>query len=310
MVKIYTPRRVRERNRWLRSDGKPNFKSRIHEGPHRLDPLIIKETPVASESTPILTICEDISSSGRRLIPILSPKHEVVGVITGMDIIDFLGGGSRHELLIKRGEHSLFRALEIRASEIMSRNPVLADSDMKLTEVLEIMIKYGVGALPVVQKGTFKGLLTESEIMRVLAGKRVGVKVKDVMTSEVITISPGNTLEELMKLMVATGIRRVPVVEGEELMGIASWKDLVNLIGSHEVFKVVKSGTIDELKSIPVTGITRKKFLTVRKEMDVGEVAEEMKNWEVGHALVIEEGRLVGIITERDIIYGVVVGGG
>ncbi|MCD6323918.1 MAG: CBS domain-containing protein [Desulfurococcales archaeon] len=310
MVKIYTPRRLRERNRWLRSDGKPNFKSRVHEAPGRLDPLIVRETPTASETTPVLSICEDMHRSGRRMVPILSPKREVAGVLTGMDIIDFLGGGKRHEVLIKRGEHSLFKALEVRASEIMTKDPVVVDSDMKLAEVLEEMIKYGVGAVPVVKKGVFEGLLTESEIMRVLAGKPIGVKVRDVMTYEVITISPESTLEDLMKLMVGTGIRRVPVVKGEELVGVISWRDIIKLVGGHEVFKVVKSGTVDELKSIPVSTIVREKFLTVTEGIDIGEAAEMMKEWGVGHALVVEDGRLKGILTERDIIYGIVVGGG
>ncbi len=308
MVKVYTPRRIRERNRWLRSDGKPNFKSRIHETPPKLEPMIRRDVPRVGGTAPVLKVCEVLSNGRLRLIPIIGGGG-VEGVITGMDVIDYLGGGPRHKLVMEKGIHLLYDALSLPVSEIMSRKVLSVDADAKLDEVLETMIKFGVGSLPVVSRRGFEGLITESEILRFLSGKSVGVPVKEVMTSEVITADEGYTLDRLMKLMVNAGIRRVPVVDRGEVKGIVSWRDVVGLIGRHEVFKIVKSETVDEFKSLPVSYVMRKDLLTVGPDMDIGDVASEMMRRGVGHALVVEGSRLKGIATERDIIYGLIVRG-
>ena len=308
MVKVYTPRRLRERNRWLRSDGKPNFKGRIHEKPHELDPLVRRDTPTASDPTPILKICELMTSSRVRLVPIISADCTINGVVTGMDVIDYLGGGPKHRIVESRGLRLLYPVLNLPVSEIMRQDPIVIDIDTKLPRLLEVMINFGVGAVPIVSKRGYEGIITEREVMKHLAGKIVGVQVKDVMTEEVITVEDGKTLEDAMKLMIETGVRRLPVVYGKTVSGIISWRNIIDLVGTHEVFKIVKSKTIDELKSIPVREVMRKEIVTIYPEADLGEAVNVMLEKNVGSLLVTENNELKGIVTEKDIIYGLLVG--
>jgi len=307
-VKVYTPRRVRERNRWLRSDGKPNFRNRVHERIHELDPLLREDVTPVNDSTPILRVCELMNSLSFRMIPVLNTSWEVLGVVSGMDVIDYLGGGSKHEIVLKKGIHLLYDALKLPASNIMTPNPVTADISAKFTKVLELMINYGVGALPILSKGVYRGIISELEIMKYLAGKPVGVKVKDVMTDDVITIDINSTLEDLMKLMVRAGIRRVPVTKYGSLAGITTWRSIVGLIGTHKIFELLNSKTVDELRALPLRQVLSKDIVRARPEDDIGDAAEAMVREGKGYALVIEDNVLRGIVTARDIIYGILVG--
>ncbi len=309
MVKVYVYRRIRERNRWLRSDGTPNFNDRIHRKPSELQPVIMQDAPIASEQTPILKITELMYETGFRMIPILSSKKLVSGVVTGMDVIDYLGGGPRYNIILSRNLDSIYDALDIPVDNIMRNNPITVSTDMTLPQLLEVMIKYGIGAVPVTDKeGKYVGLITERSLIKYLTGKVTGVLVKDVMTENVIYVTTDTGLGKAMKTMINTGVRRLPVVNDGLVKGMLSCKDIVGFIGSHKVFTILKRKTIDELLNLPVSNVMRTEVLTISPEADIGEAASIMNVKKVGSLLVIQEGKLKGIITARDILYGTVAG--
>ncbi len=309
MVKVYVYRRIRERNRWLRSDGTPNFNDRIHKKPSELQPVIIRDVPVASEQTPILKVTELMYESGYRMIPILSSKDLVSGVVTGMDIIDYLGGGPRYNIILSRNLNSVYDALDVPVDNVMRNNPITVSTDMTLPQLLEVMIKYGVGAVPVTDKdGKYVGLITERSLIKYLTGKVTGVLVKDVMTENVIYVTVDTSLGKAMKTMVNTGVRRLPVVKDGVVAGMLSCKDVTGFIGSHKVFTILKRKTIDELLNLPISDVMRTDVLTISPEADIGEAASIMNIKKVGSLLVIQGGELKGIITARDILYGTVAG--
>jgi len=309
LVKVYVYRRIRERNRWLRSDGTPNFNDRIHKKPSELQPVIVRDVPVASEQTPILKITELMYESGYRMIPILSSKDLVSGVVTGMDIIDYLGGGPRYNIILSRSLNSIYDALDVPVDNVMRNNPITVSTDMTLPQLLEVMVKYGIGAVPVTDKdGKYVGLITERSLIKYLTGKVTGVLVKDVMTENVIYVTTGTSLGKAMKTMINTGVRRLPVVKDGVVAGMLSCKDITGFIGSHKIFTILKRKTIDELLNLPVSDIMRTEVLTISPEADIGEAASIMNVKKVGSLLVIQEGRLKGIITARDILYGTVAG--
>lgn len=307
MVKVYVYRRIRERNRWLRSDGTPNFNDRIHKKPSELQPVIMRDVPVASEQTPILKVTELMYESGYRMIPILSSKDLVSGVVTGMDIIDYLGGGPRYNIILSRNLNSLYDVLNVPVNNVMRNNPITVSTDMTLPQLLEVMIKYGIGAVPVTDKGgKYVGLITERSLIKYLTGKVTGVLVKDVMTENVIYVTTDASLGKAMKTMINTGVRRLPVVKDGIVAGMLSCKDITGFIGSHKVFTTLKRKTIDELLSLPVSDVMRTDVLTISPDADIGEAASIMSVKKVGSLLVIQEGKLKGIITARDILYGTV----
>ncbi len=308
MVKVYTYRRIRERNRWLRSDGKPNFKDRIHRKPSELSPVILEDAPTIGLRTPILRVCEVMSSSGIRMTPVIGPNLIIEGVLTGMDIIDYLGGGPRYNIILSHSLKSIYDALKMPAENIMRNNPVVVSEDANIPEVLEVMIKYGVGALPVINRdGRYVGLITERSLVKYLTGKVTGVKVAQVMSTELITADDSSSIGDAMKLMINTGVRRLPVVGGGgEIKGILAWKDIIDMIGRHRVFNLLKGGDIKEFLNIPISMAMRKEVLTIDPESDIGIAASIMNVKNVGSLLVVSKGEVKGIVTERDVLYGTV----
>jgi CBS domain-containing protein len=99
-----------------------------------------------------------------------------------------------------------------------------------LDNIFEVAVKMkelNVGAIPIVDNEKLVGMITDRDIViRGIAEKHPGsTKVEDIMSSELITITPDATSKEAVKLMADNQIRRLPVVEGDKLVGIISLGD-------------------------------------------------------------------------------------
>lgn len=94
-------------------------------------------------------------------------------------------------------------------------------------EVAAKMKELNVGAIPIVDEKKLVGMITDRDIViRGIAEKHPpSSKVEDIMSNNLITISPDASSREAVKLMAENQIRRLPVVEGDELIGIVSLGD-------------------------------------------------------------------------------------
>jgi CBS domain-containing protein len=102
--------------------------------------------------------------------------------------------------------------------------------DTRVFDALKLMADKSVGALIVMEGVKIAGVISERDYARkvILHGKSSHeLRVRDIMTSKVITVHPGQTVEECMALMTEKRIRHLPVTEGERLIGVLSIGDLV-----------------------------------------------------------------------------------
>jgi CBS domain-containing protein len=111
--------------------------------------------------------------------------------------------------------------------DIMTDNVECCTLLDNMYEVALKMKELNVGAIPIVDQEKIVGMITDRDIViRGVAEKHPGsTKVEDIMSSELITISPEATSQEAAKLMAQHKIRRLPVVEGDKLIGIVSLGD-------------------------------------------------------------------------------------
>jgi CBS domain-containing protein len=103
---------------------------------------------------------------------------------------------------------------------------------------IQEMADRGVGALVVVSDGKLAGILSERDYARKVILKDRSSKhttVGEIMTSPVVTVTPGHTVEECMRMMTEHHIRHLPVTERGKLVAVVSIGDLVNwTISAHE----------------------------------------------------------------------------
>jgi CBS domain-containing protein len=100
-----------------------------------------------------------------------------------------------------------------------------------LDNVFEVAVKmkeHDVGAIPVVDGDTLVGIITDRDIVvRGVAEKKPGSsRVEEVMSGKLVTVSPETSTDEATRLMAEHQIRRLPVVEGDKLVGIVSLGDI------------------------------------------------------------------------------------
>jgi CBS domain-containing protein len=100
--------------------------------------------------------------------------------------------------------------------------------------------------------------------------------------------------------MATQGFRRLPIVSDGKVVGIITTMDVIRFFGSGEVFKYLRSGTIIQVLNTPALEIATKDVSTVEPNADVGQAAKTMKDKDIGAVPVVKNGKLVGIITERD----------
>jgi CBS domain-containing protein len=114
-------------------------------------------------------------------------------------------------------------------SEVMTRDPVTTSSETPVVEVARVMRDRDIGPVVVVEADTVLGIVTDRDIVLrgVADGKDLGsLKVVEVCSGDVEAVSPDDTVERAVRRMQAADVRRLPVVDGQRVVGIVSMGDL------------------------------------------------------------------------------------
>jgi len=266
--------------------------------------MTIAKSPVftIAPTTPIYEAIKIMVKKGFRRMPVVDPgTQRLRGILTATDIVNFLGGGDKFQLIQRKYSGNFFKAINEPVRSIMTQDVVSILTSAKIGDALELMKNHKLGGLPVVDEDKrVLAIVTERDIISIFTGRISGVKVSELMTKRVVTATPRTSIFEAEKTMVEQGFRRLPVIADSNFMGIITIRDLLRFFGSGQVFKHLQSGTIAQVLQTSVLEITRKEVATIRPDADVGEATKLMREKDVGSLPVVENDRLVGIITERD----------
>lgn len=113
---------------------------------------------------------------------------------------------------------------------IKDRRLYSVESNRSVLEAARYMMEHNIGALPVLRDGTLAGILSERDIMnRVVAvGRTPGTTaVSEVMTANPRAVAADESIEECLFIMREFGFRHLPIVEGKELRGLVSLRDVL-----------------------------------------------------------------------------------
>lgn len=104
------------------------------------------------------------------------------------------------------------------------------DPDTTVGELLDGLVTRNIGAMVVVGPGGLIGIVSERDVVRKLhelGADLLARPVSEIMTAQVITCSPADSVDSLSALMTTNRVRHVPVIDGGELAGIVSIGDVV-----------------------------------------------------------------------------------
>src|SRR5271165_5371313 len=115
--------------------------------------------------------------------------------------------------------------LERKGSAVWSISP-----DATVFEAIQLMADKSVGALPVVDNSRLIGIISERDYTRKVILKGLSSKdtpVRDIMTRELLTATPSDSIAECIRVMTEKRVRHLPVLEGTNMVGIVSIRDVL-----------------------------------------------------------------------------------
>ena len=145
----------------------------------------------------------------------------------------------------------------MQAQDIMNKNIISAAPDTTVDQLVKLMMKHHISALPIVdENGAISGLVSEGDLMRRVEGAQAppkswwlslfagnkysvtdfiklrGRHAREIMTRKVITVTPDTPVGQIARLLERERIKRVPVVENSNLVGIVSRANLLHALAT------------------------------------------------------------------------------
>ena len=241
----------------------------------------------------------------RRLPVVNAGNNKVVGIITSMDIVDFMRGGSKYNLIREKHGRNFLAAINEPVREIMEENVITLKENADIDEAIETFLTKNVGGTPIVNDDNqLISLITERDVIRALLDKiDENEVIDDYITRKVIVATPGERLKDVARTMVRNGFRRLPVVSEERLVGIITSTDFIKLLGSDWAFNHMQTGNVREITNVRMEEIMKRDVITAKEGDKLKDIAKIMVTNDIGALPVVDDNlRIKGIITEKDVL--------
>ncbi len=302
----------------VKSRDRGNLEFESHASEHEGDVMsIAKKTVVtAPQTATIKEAAETMVKNKFRRLPITNPgTGQILGIVTAMDILNFLGGGDKYKIVEEKYQGNFLGAVNESVKEIMTRKVEVLSHKDSINDAINKMMKKEVGALPVVNSDQkMVGIVSERDFVILLSGVLTDELVEDYMTEKVIATTPGTRIEGASKIMVRNNLRRIPVVgeerktshpEKDKIRGIVTATDILEFLGNSSAFDKNFSNNAEDVLNTTITEIMEKTVIATTSRTRLGDLCKSMEMGGIGGLPVVHNGDLEGIITESDILKAV-----
>jgi len=236
-------------------------------------------------------------------------SRKMRGIVTSGDVINFLGGGDKFNLVQVKHDGNLLSAVNESIRSIMTSQVTSLPDSASLQDAIDIIKGKMIGGIPILdENGALTGIVTERDVMTVLANERVTCTVEEIMSRSLRVTDPDCPIGKVTKEMTRYRFRRLPVVSDDVLYGIITTTDIMKYLGSKRVFDQLETGDIAEVMALPVRTLVSGNLYTIAPEKSVNQAAAEMVRRNAGALPVIEDARLIGLVTEFDLVKALSMG--
>jgi tRNA nucleotidyltransferase (CCA-adding enzyme) len=225
----------------------------------------------------------------------LIARSRVPEVNVGEIARDFEGGGHAsaasatvQNMTMVEAEEKLVRLLNMHvrpqslAGELMSQPVITVPPDISINNANHVLTRYNITVLPVVQnKSKLLGIISRRVTEKAIFHNLGNLPVSDYMTTDVVTLPGSASLADIQELIIENRQRLIPVVEGEELQGVITRTDLLNLLINDPAYQPQNLIGADDrsyierhrnVNSLIVEFLNKEVIVLLRT---IGEVAEE-----------------------------------
>jgi acetoin utilization protein AcuB len=218
---------------------------------------------------------------------------KLAGFLTDRDVLDFRAEAKE--------DPQWWRASVAGAMQAI---PVTANPDEPSNKATERLADSPVDVLPIVERGFVVGQVSASDVLEaelwpIEPPPQPPTTAADVMSQPVIAVDPEDSLLEAATLMVDHEIRHLPVVEGGNVVGMLSDRDIRTIAGDPTRF--VESEEREDMRRLNVRDAMTKDVISVRADRPIAEVAHEFAAERIGAIPVVDAGgKLIGIVSYLD----------
>lgn len=289
------------------------FETHIAEHDGDIMSIAKKKVITVPQSATIKEAAEIMVKNKFRRLPITDAgTGKIRGIVTSMDILDFLGGGDKYQILEKKHDGNFLSAINEPVKEIMTRDVEVLSNKNSIVDAVSKMLEKEVGAFPVVDSDeNIVGIVSERDFTFLLSGVLTDEVVEDFMTTSLIKTTPGTRIEGATKIMVRNKLRRIPVTgeerktphpENDKLVGIVTATDILEFFGNSTAFEKIITNNAEEVLNTAIADIMQKEVITTNTYARLGDVCTIMETKGIGGLPVVRDNELLGIITESDIL--------
>lgn len=284
--------------------GPIDFTSRVVESAGEVMGVATREVVSAPPTTRIIDAVEMMTEYGFRRLPITDAgTHRLRGIVTARDIIDLLGGGDHYNLVRVKHNGNLIAAINESVRSIMTQRVRTIPDSASVTEVTETIVTQKIGGLPIVNdEEVVVGIVTERDVMKALATEETETVVEEIMSTGLRVTGPDTPIGTVTSEMISHGFRRLPIVSDDVLFGVVTASDIMKYLGNGEVFNRLSTGDVGEVMALSVRTLVSGDLYTTTPTTNINDAALKMLQKKVGALPVIEDGKLIGLITEFDLV--------
>ena len=184
----------------------------------------------------------------------------------------------------------------MKVNQVMSRDVATISSQESVAAAVMIMHQKNISCIVAVDNGKVTGILTETDLLEKTVAKQKDtrkIKVAEIMSSPVKTMSSESTVLEASEFMQIQHIKRLPLLDDDKLVGIVTQTDLTRVFTSYGMWR-------------DVTEIMSRDVSTVQKNDSVAKAAEIMASRNISSLVVMDGDHFAGVLTERDLLKRVV----